>query len=138
MFVIIHVQLEIFCKNLTLIDINKILYDLLLHCIALPYFLHCDPPVTSEKNVSLFIKGSHSVFPLKTPSCLPVPFATDLPPPTRGHTQSWDVLLRWGSSNLIHGHPRELRLTFLNCLLPSRGVIWTSFHRFLRRIIWVL
>ena len=97
MFVIIHVQLEIFCKNLTLIDINKILYDLLLHCIALPYFLHCDHPVTSEKNVLLFIKGSHSVFPLKTPSCLPVPFAADLSP-TREHTQSWDVLLRWGSS----------------------------------------
>ena len=36
MFAIIHMQLENFWKKLTLIDINGIFYDLLLHCIALP------------------------------------------------------------------------------------------------------
>ena len=121
MFAIIHVQLENFWKKLTLIDINGIFYDLLLHCIALSYFLHCDPPVSSEKNVLLFIKGSHSVFPLKQSSLQqtpPLPHSRLEGIPRVG-MYCWDGVVQY----LIHAHPRKLRLTSLNCLLPSRGVI---------------
>ena len=37
-------------------------YNLLLHCIALPYFLHSGPPATSEKMFCSLLKEAIPFF----------------------------------------------------------------------------